>query len=263
MWYAGVGVTPCMAAFSPEEFADLIRENLPALLRQHGEFRYEIMGILADVFATKDDLKTILEEIKALREDAGRRFEAAEKRFEAMDKRFEAMDKRFEAMDKRFEATIAELKQHREDTNRRFEAVNSRLDEHTAALRELRLEVSALSGRLGHGVEDIVRQTVEKFSGQKFKEMKHLKIKDETGELYGVPAEIEYDLYLADTVNYVVEVKSHAKSGDVLNFYRKKVFAESKLGKPLKGVLISASIDRAAKKKCQELGLDLICRSVI
>jgi hypothetical protein len=32
-----------------------------------------------------------------------------------------------------------------------------------------------------------VRQTVERFSGQKFKEVKRLVLQDEAGELYGVP----------------------------------------------------------------------------
>jgi hypothetical protein len=184
-----------------------------------------------------------------------RRFEAIDRRFEAIDRRFEAIDRRFEAIDRRFEATLAEIKALREETDRRFEAV-------IADLRDLRLEVSAISGRLGRGMEEIVRQTVERFSGQKFREVRRLVLQDEAGELYGVPAEVEFDLYLADGVSYVVEVKSHVKTGDVLNFYRKKLFAEAKLGRPLKGLLISASIDRHAKRKCRELGLELISRSV-
>jgi len=62
-------------SLSSVEFEGLLRQKLPDLLRDHGEFRYEIMGIMADVFASKDDLKQVLEEIRKLREDSNRRFE--------------------------------------------------------------------------------------------------------------------------------------------------------------------------------------------
>jgi len=223
---------------NPQEFEELIRQKLPELLRRRPEFRHEIMGIMAETLATKDELAAILKRLEAHEEASRRRFEAMERRFEAMERRFEAVDRRFEALERRLEGVITDL-------------------------RDLRLEVSALSGRLGRGLEDIVRQTVERFSGQKFKEVKRLVLQDEAGELYGVPAEVEFDLYLADDLSWVVEVKSHVKTGDVLNFYRKKLFAEAQLGRPLKGLLISASIDRQAKKRCRELGLEVMCRAVV
>ena len=199
-------------SLSSVEFEGLLRQKLPDLLRDHGEFRYEIMGIMADVFASKDDLKQVLEEIRKLREDS----------------------------------------------NRRFEEVNRTMNQ-----REVRLEVSALGGRIGYGLEEIIRQTVEEFSGQSFKKFEHLRLRDSEGEVYGVPADVEYDLYLEDSVNYVVEVKSHIKHGDVLIFHRKSLFAEKQLLKRIKPIMISASITKDAKKKCKELGIDLISRSVV
>jgi hypothetical protein len=237
---------------NPQEFEELIRQKLPELLRRRPEFRHEIMGIMAETLATKDELAAILKRLEAHEEASRRRFEAMERRFEAIERRFEAVDRRFEAVERRFEAV-----------DRRFEALERRLEGVITDLRDLRLEVSALSGRLGRGLEDIVRQTVERFSGQKFREAKRLVLQDEAGELYGVPAEVEFDLYLADDLSWVVEVKSHVKTGDVLNFYRKKLFAEAQLGRPLKGLLISASIDRQAKKRCRELGLEVMCRAVV
>lgn len=245
-----------MSIHNPQEFKDLIREKLPELLRRRPEFRYEIVGIMAETLATRDELAAMLKKMDEQQAEANRRFEALERRFEESNRRFDAL--------------LAELRRHREETaqrfeamDHRFEAVDRRFEAVIADLRDLRLEVSPLSGRLGRGMEEIVRQTVERFSGEKFTEVRRLVLKDEEGELYGVPAEVEFDLYLGGTVSYVVEVKSHFKTGDVLNFYRKKVFAEARLGGPLKGLLISASIDRSAKKKCQELGLEVIARSAV
>jgi hypothetical protein len=258
------------------EFENLMRQRLPALLREHKEFRYEIMGIIADVFASKDDLKQVIDEIRTLREDNNQRFEEMNR---AMDQRFEkmnrTMDQRFEkmnrTMDQRFEEMNRTTNQRFEEmnytTNQRFEemnrTMNQRFEELIRSQREVRLEVSALGGRIGYGLEEIIRQTVEEFSGLSFKKIGHLWLKDAQGELYGVPADVEYDLYLEDDVNYVVEVKSHIKQGDVLIFHRKSLFAEKQLEKKIKPIMISASITKTAKNKCEELNIDLICRSVI
>jgi hypothetical protein len=74
----------------PEEFAQLLRAELPRLLREHPEVRHEIWGIFLEAFPARQELTTLLEEIRAFREDADRCFEAMERRFEAMDRRFEA-----------------------------------------------------------------------------------------------------------------------------------------------------------------------------
>ena len=218
--------TMCVDAESLDstEFEDLIRQKLPAALREHSAFRFEIMDILADVFATRDNFERILEEIKKLREDGNRQLE---------------------------------------EMNQRFERVDQRFDEMARGQREIQLNVSALGGRVGRGLEEIIKQTVEEFSGQTFKKIEHLWLRDEGGEVYGSPADVEYDLYLEDTVNYVVEVKSHTKLGDVFNFHHKSAFAEKQLEKKIKPIIISVSVTETAKKKCEELGIDLIARSVV
>ncbi len=220
----------------------MMRQKLPDLLRERSAFRYEIMDIMADVFATRDNFERILEEIKELRADGNRQFEEINRRFEKIDQRFEKIDQRFEEMNRTMD--------------RRFE-------EMYRGQQEIRLEVSALGGRVGRGLEEIIKQTVEEFSGQTFKKIEHLWLRDAEGELYGVPADVEYDLYMEDTVNYVVEVKSHTKLGDVFNFHRKSAFAEKCLEKKIQSIIISVSITESAKKKCKELGIDLIARSVV
>ena len=262
----------CVSAesLSSTEFEDLIRQKLPTALRDHSAFRFEIMDIIADVFATRDNFERLLEEIKELKEDGNRRFEEICQRFEKADQRFDEMnhimnqrfekvDQRFEKMDQRFE----KVDQRFEKMDQRFERVDQRFDEMARNQREIQLTVSALGGRVGHGLEEIIKQTVEEFSGQTFEKIEHLWLRDAEGELYGVPADVEYDLYLEDTVNYVVEVKSHTKLGDVLNFRRKSAFAEKCLEKKIQPIIISVSVTETAKKKCKELGIDLIARSVV
>ncbi len=260
-------------SLSSAEFEDLMRRKLPPLLREHGEFRYEIMGIMADVFASKDNFERILEEIKKLSEDSNQRFEQVDRHLEQVDRHLEQVDQRIEQVDRHLEQVdqrieqvdrhLEQVDQRFEQVDQRFEQVDRRFDELNRGQQEIKLAVSALGGRVGRGLEEIIKQTVEEFSGQTFRKIEHLWLRDAEGELYGVPADVEYDLYLEGTVNYVVEVKSHTKLGDVLNFHRKSVFAEKQLEKKMRSIIISVSVAEAAKKKCTELGIDLIARSVV
>jgi len=226
------------------EILALVRTALPRLLREHPEFRHEVAGILAEAFPTRQEFAELLAEIRALREDFRRHAEETARRFEAIDRRFEAITERFEAVD------------------RRFEAVDRRFEELIRELRGIRLEVSALSGRLGHGLEHIVQGVVEEFAGQTFSRIERLTLVDPTGELYGVPgARVEFDLLVSDGTAYVVEVKSHVKPDDILAFHRKAEFASRQLGRPLKKLVIAASLDERAAPLLRQLGIDVIARA--
>jgi len=248
------------------EFEDLIRQKLPAALREHSAFRFEIMDIMADVFATRDNFERILEEIKEIKEDGNRRFEEITRRFESADRRFDKMDQRFDGVDRRFDKMDQRfdgVDRRFDKMDQRFDGVDQRLDKMARDQREVRLIVSGLGGRVGRGLEEIIKQTVEEFSGQTFKKNERLWLRDEEGELYGSPADVEYDLYLEGAVNYIVEVKSHTKLADVFNFNRKYIFAEKRLEKKIKPIIIIVSVTDTAKKKCEELKIDLIARSVV
>lgn len=111
----------------------------------------------------------LLEEIRAFREDADRRFEAMDRRFEAL--RVD-MERRFEAVERRFEDLLTELRQTRELGERRS--------------RELELHLSALGLRVGRGLEHVIREIVEEFSGQTFTTADRLVLNDTEEVVFGV-----------------------------------------------------------------------------
>ena len=219
----------------PEEFSegkllDLIRAALPRLLREHADLRYEVAGILAEAFPSRQEFGEMLAEVRALREDFRRFVEETAQHFKEIDRRFEAVDRRFEELIKE--------------------------------MRGMRLEVSALSGRLGHGLEKIVQGVIEEFAGEKFTHAERLLLTDTTGEVYGVPgAEVEYDLLVSDGTAYVVEVKSHLKPDDVLTFHRKAEFASRQRGRLLNKCMIAASMEERAEPLLRQLGIHFIVRS--
>ncbi|CAD7773409.1 hypothetical protein BLFGPEAP_00939 [Candidatus Methanoperedenaceae archaeon GB50] len=56
------------------EIEKIIIEELPRLLAQSPAFRHQLIGIMAEVFVRKDELKQVLDAIKLLREDFNKRF---------------------------------------------------------------------------------------------------------------------------------------------------------------------------------------------
>ncbi len=205
------------------EFAQLLRTELPRLLREHPEVRHEVWGILLEVFPSRQEFAELVAELRAFREDSNRRFEAMQ----------------------------AELRALRED----FLLIVRKVD-------RLEVHISALSGRLGRGLEHIVQGMVEEFAGERFPHAERLVLTDTDGELYGVKgAQVEFDLLASDGSAYLVEVKSHIERGDVLDFHRKAVFAAARLGRPVVRLMIGASMESAAEDSLRSLDIKYIVRS--
>jgi hypothetical protein len=234
---------------SAADFRRQLRNELTQLLREDPTLRRELQEVLADVFPSRAEVA----ELRALREDFNRFAQEVSHRFEAMDRRFEElrtdMNQRFEAVDRRFTETQASL-------DRRFEAV-------IAELRTQRLHLSRLSGRLGYGLEYLVRGVVEEFAGKAMTRSERLILKDPEGEVFGVPADIEFDLLASDGEVYLCEVKSHIEREDVLNFHRKALFAAKRMDRPFVRVMIGASMEATAEKQMKSLGMRYIVHARI
>jgi hypothetical protein len=250
------------------EFIEQLRRDLPTLLREHPEVRHELWGMMLEAFPSRQEFMALLDEMRAMREDTNRRFEELRQdmnrrfeelrqdmnhRFEAVDRRFEAVDRRFEAVDRRFEAV-----------DRRFEAVIEELRDHSRQLRDVNIHLSALGGRVGYGLENMVKAVVEEFAGHTFPAAERLLLRDETGEVFGVAgAEVEFDLYVHNGEAYLVEVKSHLKPSDVLSFHQKVGFARKKLGREVIPLILALSMDAKAEESMRSLGIRYRVRATV
>ena len=239
------------------EFIEQLRRDLPTLLREHPEVRYELWGMMLEAFPSREEFRALLDEMRSMREDTNRRFEELRQdmnsRFEAVDRRFEAVDRRFEAVDRRFEAV-----------DRRFEAVIEELRSHSRQLRDVNIHLSALGGRVGYGLEDMVKAVVEEFAGHTFPAAERLLLRDEIGEVFGVAgAEVEFDLYVHNGEAYLVEVKSHLKPSDVLSFHQKVQFARQKLGREVIPFILALSMDAKAEESMRRLGIRYRVRATV
>ena len=213
-----------------------IKEAVIELLEEDTEFRARVYQLVVPA-----ELRMIADEIRQLRLDFKAYSEAQDRRFEAliseMNRRFEEVNKRFEEMDKRFEAILEQI-------------------------REIRVELAGLAGRLGRGFEDLIRQTLKAVVGVEVKEVKRLVMWDEKGEVYGHPENVEFDAYASNSEKFLIEVKSNAKRGDILIFNKKAEWAEKTIGKARK-ILITAYIDDTAYRECLKLGINVISRNIV
>jgi hypothetical protein len=270
-------------------FIEQLRRDLPTLLREHPEVRHELWGIMLEAFPSRQEFMAVLDEMRGMREDMNHRFEAVDRRFEElrqdMNHRFEAVDRRFEAIDHRFEELRQDMDHRFEAIERRFEAVDRRFEavdrrfeavdrrfeavidelrDQRRQLRETNLHLSALGGRVGYGLEQVVREVVEEFAGHAFPVAERLVLRDQDGVVFGVTgAEVEFDLYAHNGEAYLVEVKFHLKPGDVLIFHKKVQFARERLGREVIPLVIALSMEPAAERQMQRLGVRYRVRATV
>ena len=219
------------ALWKEEDLVRWLRERLPRLLQEDPRFGAEVVGILAQTLSPRSELIRVLEEIRALREDMGRRFEA--------------MDERFRAL--------------REDMDRRFQLQAEILDRHGRDLRYLRVGFGSLGRRFGLGFEEAVRGLVEEFAGIGPLRAERLVLRDEAGEVFGVPGQvIEFDAFVHDGDRFLVEVKAFAQREDVLLFRRKVEFAAQRLGQTFRAVMVAPFAHRRAVETARELGVQIL-----
>ena len=74
---------------------------MPRLLAQSPPFRHQLIGIMAEVFVRKDELKQVLDAIKLLREDFNKRFEEHSSYIGQLIKRQEEHSERINELMKR------------------------------------------------------------------------------------------------------------------------------------------------------------------
>ena len=275
-------------------------KNLPEYLRKYPSLRYEISLIMTETFPTRDEFNQLLKELKESRVAAEKRFEEHNRRFEAIltelrefkeyaEKRFEAIltelrefkeytEKRFEEHNKRFEAILTELREFKEYAEKRFEEHDRKFEEIVSEMKEMRMEMkqmklelrelriglSSLGGRMGKGLEEVIRQVIEDYSGIGPLKAEKISIYDKDGFVFGRPQNIEFDAYVTDGKKFVVEVKNYTEKDDVNLFHRKCEFLKKELNiEDIEMVIMTPVIEKSALSLCKELGITVHAFSVI
>ena len=170
----------------------------------------------------------------------------------------------------RFEEMLAELRAMREESERRWEENKRRWEENERRWREnieelKRLHrlydvgVGALGARWGLRAESSFREAIKGILEESFPvRVERYLAKDEAGEVFGRPDQIELDLIIRDGEVIAAEIKSSISKADLYTFDRKVSFFEKHEGRKVKRKLIvSPMVAPEALPVAKELGIEV------
>jgi len=226
------------------EIEKIIIEELPRLLAQSPAFRHQLIGIMAEVFVRKDELKQVLDAIKDLREDFDKRFEEHSKRLEEMSLRLEEHSKRLEE----HSSYIGQLIKRQEEHSERQDQGTKRLESAIWGLGARWGIMSEESFR--EGLKDILKEIglkVERYIDY-----------DTEGTVFGRPEQIELDIVIKDGITLLAEIKSSISREEMYAFQRKVEFYERKKGiKVTRKAVISPFVDPRARPIAERLNIEV------
>ncbi len=222
-------------SLTEEEIRELIANEFPRLITQNAEIRYELIGVMSETFAKKEDITAILNELKQMREESER--QRVEFRQEMQVLREES--------EQRWVEFRQEMQILREESNRLREESEQRWVEFRQEIKALREESSAsraytndairrfnhtiqgLGARWGLQSEEAFRNglaailtdelgfRVERYEGY-----------DDSGSVFGHPEQIEMDVIIRNASVIAIEIKSSVSRSDLSLFQRKVAFFE-------------------------------------
>jgi len=272
-----------MTTITREELPELIREEMLHSLRNVPAVRYQVIGIMTEVFAQRADLQAILERIDAqradfnqrmdeMREDFNRRMAEFAERQEEHSRRLEEFAERQEEHSRR----LAEFAERQEEHSRRLEEHSQRMDEFSRRMDELRedfnrlsaqhsreigdlsIYVQALGARWGILAEDAFRAGIAGILTEEtgLKGERYLKM-DTEGQVFGQPDQVEIDVVIHNGDYWLLEIKSSISRGDVSLFRRKVAFYErEERVKVRRSLIISPYFDPGAQEQARALGIE-------
>jgi hypothetical protein len=248
-------------SLTEEEIRELIANEFPRLITQNAEIRYELIGVMSETFAKKEDITAILNELKQMREESER--QRLEFRQEMQVLREESNRLREES-EQRWVEFRQEMQVLREESNRlREESKASRayLDD---SLRRFNHTVQGLGARWGLLSEEAFRNglaailtdelgfRVERYEGY-----------DDSGSIFGHPEQVEMDVIIRNGLVIAVEIKSSVSRGDLSLFQRKIAFFEQTENVTVnRRFFISPFVDPNAVGLAAGMGIELYTHSL-
>ncbi|RCV64409.1 hypothetical protein C5S53_08960 [Methanophagales archaeon] len=226
-----------------EEIEKIIIEELPKLMADSPAFRHQLIGIMAETFVRKEELKQVLDAIHDLREDFNTRFEEHSRIQEEHSKRLEELSKRLEELSERqgtHTKTIEELMKRLDENEKRLESAIGGLGARGGIMSEE-------SFRKGlKGILQGIGLSVERYIDY-----------DQEGYVFGHPDQVELDVLIKNKSTLLVEIKSSISKEEVYTFQRKVEFYEKKQKvKEVKKGVISPSVDPRVKSVAERQGIE-------
>ncbi len=264
-----------------EQVKRIIYEVLPEYIKTHPEVREYLRDLLERCpyrEKSEDRFEKLLMELKQMREESERRWrenqeeikrlrEESEKKWEESEKRWretqeeikrlrEESEKKWEESERRWRETQEEIKRLREESEKKWEETQKEIKR---LHRLYDVGVGALGARWGLQAESTFRNAIKGILEESFPvKVERYLAKDEEGEVFGRPDQIELDLIIKDGEVIAGEIKSSMSKSDVYTFDKKVKFYEKREGRKFKRkLIISPMVEDQAKEVAKELGIEV------
>ena len=200
------------------------------------------------------------QELRVMREEQNRKWEANQQELRAMreeqNRKWEKQNRKWDEQNRKWEANQQELKAMREEATRHFDRVYARLDEQRDRLAR---SIGALGARWGMQTESSFRNALAGILEESFGvEVRNETLRDDAGEVFGRPDQVELDVIIQNGMLILCEIKSLISRSEMHTFARKAAFYEKRCGrKATRKLVISPMVDAQARALATELGIEV------
>ena len=239
-----------------ESLKDVIKRELPGLLREDPALRDYILELARHEFAgrteTQDRFYEILAELRRDREEQSRQWGEQNRKWEEQNRKWDEQNRKWDEQNRLWrEQWEAHQQQHKEEFDRRHEeimAIAGKLDRH----------IGALGARWGLQSETAFRNALAGILEQSFAvEVRRVSEYDDQGVVFGRPDQVELDVIIKDGLLLICELKSSMDKAAMYAFERKARFYEKRHDrKANRLIVISPMIDAKAQKVAEKLGIE-------
>ena|SRR5918999_1645307 len=237
-----------MCAMSVENLRELIKQELPALIREDQEIQELVLRLAQREFAsraeTQDRFYELLNELRKDRAEYRREFDQVHQKFDQVHEEFGRVNKEFDRV--------------HEELGRVHEEFGRVHEEIMALAKKYDRGIGALGARWGLQSEAAFRNALAGILEESFKvQVLHINEYDDQGVVFGQPDQVELDIIIQNDVLILCEIKSSIDKAGVYTFERKVRFYEQKHGrKATRRLVISPMIDAKAQKVAEKLGIE-------
>ena len=237
-----------MCAMSVENLRELIKQELPALIREDQEIQELVLRLARREFAsraeTQDRFYELLNELRKDRAEYRREFDQVHQKFDQVHEEFGRVNKEFDRV--------------HEELGRVHEEFGRVHEEIMALAKKYDRGIGALGARWGLQSEAAFRNALAGILEESFKvQVLHINEYDDQGIVFGQPDQVELDIIIQNDVLILCEIKSSIDKAGVYTFERKVRFYEQKHGrKATRRLVISPMIDAKAQKVAEKLGIE-------
>lgn len=233
-----------------EELLIFLAKELPQLLIERPEVRYELIGILAETFVRRDEQREILNAIQKILE-----------RLEEHGRILQEHGRMLQEHSRMLQEHSRILQEHTRVLQEHTQAIHGLMKQQQTLTEEvvkMGKTISAIGTRWGvlaeEAFRDALRAILERELGLTVQKWRHL---DTDGVVFSHPDWVEVDVVIRDEKHILVQIAASATRSDVAGLYRIGQLYEQLYGVKPHLMIVTVFMDERAQTLAAKLGVQV------